>query len=148
MRWKQKSCLETTNKLLNMRNYNVTNYPREAEEAFDYLIEKYGYSMKFKETTFGYLLIYSNKSSVLNLNYDCRDNFYYFDLIRGKDTEYPNDLDNENIRPLFKLVQKHDPNFDVRKLQPNDDQYLEALKLNAIMLKKYGDKVLKGEEWF
>lgn len=134
-----------------MRTYKFTNSPQEIKECFKFLIEEYKYSIIEESiTNYGPNYIYINTTGNIRvkLNYDYKDNFYYFEIIKGVNTKYPNDLDNENIRPLFRLVQKYEPGFDVRKLQPDNNQYLEALKLNVEMLKKYGDKILKGQEWF
>jgi hypothetical protein len=134
-----------------MRTYKYTNSPQEIKEYFQFLIDEYKYSIIEESiTNYGPSYIYINNIGNIRvkLNYDYKDNFYYFEIIKGVNTKYPNDLDNENIRPLFKLVKKYEVDFDVRKLQPDNNQYLEALKLNAEMLKKYGDKILKGQEWF
>lgn len=134
-----------------MRTYKFTNSPKEIKDFFQFLINDYNFYIKEESiTNFGPRYIYINRKGDIKvkLNYDYKDNFYYFEIIKGKDTKYPNDSDNQNIKPLFRLAQKYDASFDIKKLQPDDNQYLEALKMNAEMLKKYGDKILRGEEWF
>lgn len=131
-----------------MRTYSILEYPIKVKEYFDFLTSEYGYDLvKEERRTFSYLNIYEKGNIRIYLNYDIRDNFYYFSLIRGKETRYPNDHDKENIKPFFHLFQKYEPDIVLKRLQPDDNQYLEALELNAQLLKKYGDRVLKEEEW-
>ena len=61
---------------------------------------------------------------------------------------YPNDNDRVNIKPFHALIFKYKVNLDYKKLHPDNFQYLDALKLNADLLKNYGDNILKGEAWF
>jgi hypothetical protein len=131
-----------------MRTYSVVEYPKYEEEYFNFLITEYGYNLtENKKVTFGFIATYQKGDVRIHLDYETRDDFFYFTLIRGRDTKYPNDFDNENIKPFFRLFEKYEPKSVIDKLQPDDKQYLESLKLNADLLKKYGDKVLKGEEW-
>jgi hypothetical protein len=100
------------------------------------------------ETDFDFISIYRKPGIRIHLDYDVRDNFFYFTLIRGDDTRFPNDKDKENIKSFLMLFKKYDPNFDSKKIQPDDKQYIKSLEQNAILLRKFGDKVLKGDEWF
>lgn len=45
---------------------------------------------------------------------------------------------------IFKF---YEPSIDLKKLQPQNRQCTEPIELNAKLLAKYGDKVLKAEEW-
>lgn len=130
------------------RKFNILESPTKIDDAFEFLIDSYGYSVIQKlEESYTYYVRYEKGDRKVALNYDYKDNFFYFDLINGKNTPYPNDHDDKNIKPFFRLFQKYEPKIDLKKLQPDDNQYLEALELNAQLLRKYGEKVLKGEEW-
>jgi len=132
-----------------MYEFNILESIDDIKNEFAFLESEYNFTLiEKKSTNKGITYHYSNNMIRINLNYDYRENFFYFSLISGKDTQYPNDSDFKNIKPFFKLIQKYDQDFNLNKLQPDVHQYKEALKLNVKMLKKYGDKVLRGEEWF
>jgi len=131
-----------------MRNYSVLDYPSKQKEYFEFLVIEYDFKLtEEKKADFDFICEYRKPGIRVHLNYDIRDNFFYFTLIKGDNTIFPNDKDNENIRPFFLLFQHFDHNLDPKKLQPNNDQYLESLKANAILLRKYGDRILKGYDW-
>jgi len=132
-----------------MRTYSVTDYPKKHKDLFNFLVGEYGFEMTNEiKTDFSYISEYTWQDIRIVFNYDTKDNFFYFTLIRGARTKYPNDKDRENIRPLIALFQKFEPNIDVRKLMPDDAQYLAALEQTAALLRKHGANVLKGFEWF
>lgn len=131
-----------------MRQYSILDYPKRHREYFDFLITDYGFNIT-EETrlTFSYITVYKKDDIRVDLNYDTRDNFFYFVLIRGKDTKYPNDHDKTNIITFLDVFAESEPGIDLKQFEPDDDQYLKSLELNAIYLKKHGDKILKGEHW-
>lgn len=130
------------------RKYNFYDTSVEIDSGFKFLITDYSYDLTEKrQERYGYITRYENGDRKVYLYYDYKENFFYFNLIRGKNTVYPNDFNQKNIKPFFRLFEKHEPGIDLNKLQPNDDQYMIALKLNVELLKKYGDGVLKGKEW-
>ena len=132
-----------------MKKYAVKDYPDKQRECFNYLIRDYNFILIDEvETDFDFISIYRKPGIRIHLDYDVRDNFFYFTLIRGDDTRFPNDKDKENIKSFLMLFKKYDPNFDSKKIQPDDKQYIKSLEQNAILLRKFGDKVLKGDEWF
>ncbi len=132
-----------------MRKYAVKDYPEKQRECFNYLITEYNFKLTEEiEGDFDFISIYRKPGIRIHLNYDVRDNFFYFTLIRGDDTQFPNDKDKENIKSFLMLFNKYDPNFESKKIQPDDKQYIKALEQNAILLRKFGDRVLKGDEWF
>lgn len=128
--------------------------PRDAsqriDEAFRYLIDEYGYVLKERSREgYGCYATYEHAAAGrrVHLGYDYKENFFYFSLVRGVDTPYPNDIDQENVKPFFALFTKREHGLSLAALQPDETQYQEALELNAALLKKHGDGVLKGEEW-
>ena len=132
-----------------MYNFNLLESVDTIKSEFSFLISEYGFEIvEESSTNKGVNYHYGNGKVRIDLTYDYRENFFYFKLIRGKNTQYPNDRDFENIKPFFRLTEKYEPTLPPNKLQPDENQYREALKLNAEVLKKYGDKILKGEEWF
>lgn len=132
-----------------MYNFNLLESVTDIKNEFSFLMSDYGFEIiEERFTNKGVNYLFGNGKVRVDLTYDYRENFFYFKIIRGKDTKFPNDHDFENIKPFFKLTEKFEPNLNPNKLQPDENQYREALKLNAEVLKKYGDKILKGEEWF
>ena len=124
------------------------DYSAKQKLLFNFLVGEYGY--KLLEDYRGactFVTTYIKNDIRISMDFDIKDNFFYFKLIKGRDTLFPNDSDRKNIIPFFRLFEKYDPYFDPNSIQPDDHQYEEALRLNAELLKKYGDKVLKGEEW-
>jgi hypothetical protein len=131
-----------------MRNYSVTGYVEEQKKLFSFLITEYGFALsEERRTAFSYITDYRRRGLRVHLNYDTKDNFFYFVLIKGEHTIFPNDSDKENIKPLLALFKKYEPDLDMKRLLPDDKQYLESLKRTAQLLQKYGDRVLRGEEW-
>jgi hypothetical protein len=113
--------------------FNAKNYPKEINDLFAFL--KIDYRYKRTENRWDgatYVLVYENaaKNKKIDLGFDIRDNAYYFYF-------YENGIRTH----LFEIFGKYEK-IDFKKLQPDNDQYLDALKLNAELLKKYGDKIL------
>ncbi|MEO6228819.1 MAG: hypothetical protein ABJB11_08960 [Ferruginibacter sp.] len=126
----------------------MENCPILVKELFNFLQTGYEFELiSDKSSNSGIFFIYQNKFCKVGIIIDYRDNEIYVELIRGKNTQYPSDLEfGRNIKLLKDLVKKYDPN----KLQAdknNYQQYSESLNENAKMLKKYGTKFLRGEEW-
>jgi len=130
-----------------MPTYNTEQYPGNHKKMFNFLIEEYQYFLvKSVKTDFGYIDEYRNNNIRIVMNYDVRDNIFYFDIINGYNTTYPNDSDNENIKMFHDLFSKHET-VALQRVMPDEKQYVQSLYLNAVLLRKYGDKVLRGEEW-
>ena len=79
------------------------------------------------------------------MNYDIREQRFIFKIIHGKNTPVHSDRDNSNIKMFWNYL---NINRAYKKTQPDETQYLDSLKLNADLLQKYGNKLLKGEEWY
>ena len=132
-----------------IRGYNLLEFKKKRAEYFQFLIDDYKYELfENKEETLAFSALYIKDDIRIDLLSEFLDPFFYYAFIKGKNTIYPNDAEDKNILPFYRLFKYYDKNLDVRKLQPDDDQYEEALKLNAELLKKYGDKILKGVIWF
>ena len=131
-----------------MRNFSVIGSYENTKQNFGYLVDDYEYSLVIDENlNYGFTLEYQKNEVRVHLFYDYRDNEFYFFLIRGINTKYPNDHDFENIKPFYELFEKYDRSLNIYSIQPSDDDYEGALKQNAILLRKYGDSVLRGLEW-
>jgi hypothetical protein len=129
-----------------MKNITI----EEIKNTFLFLEIDYAFKI-IKESNSEYALniIYRNDTNQIRLGYDYRDNIFYFLLIRGAQTRYPNDSDRENIRDFFSIVEKYSiPDITESDLQPTENDYSAALKLNAELLHKYGERILQGKEWF
>lgn len=131
-----------------MRNFSVIGSYEKTKEFFSFLVSEYQYSLIQDENlNYGFTLEYQRDEIRVHLFYDYRANSFNFYLIRGKNTKYPNDYDSENIRPFYELFQKFDESLDIYLIDPSDDDYEPALNKNQELLKKYGEKVLRGIEW-
>ncbi len=130
--------------------YKLTDSPIFIKDLFSFLEKDYEFKIIEEDVdNSGALFIYQNENGKVSLCYDYRNNEFSVSLVKGKDTAYPDDDEYwKKIKPLESLIEKYDLSFETKKLQPSGKHYLEALKLNAELLKKYGDKVLKGKEWF
>ena len=116
-------------------DYSVTNYLEKVKEHFDFLISEHHFKLEMEDQGLIYKVEFKRDELKLLLNYDIRDNFFYFFIIKGIDTIYPNDNDNKNIVPFYRFFQEC--NIPVKKsaLQPDNFQFEKSLKLNADILK-------------
>ena len=123
---------------------------REAiRKHFKFLIDELGYGIKDEEDLgYGYTLELVGNDRRIILTYDYKENLYYFTIIRGIKTPYPNDKDRVNIHPLWDIFFKFEPNLELKTLQPYEQPCAEAAQVNSRLLKKYGYPILRGEEWF
>jgi hypothetical protein len=118
-------------------------------KEFEFLKDKGFEVIKTEDSNIGTSVEFSNNLIRIHLVFDFKDFFYYFDIIKGKDTKSINENYFENKRTFWDLALKQNPNFDIEKLKPNkEDGSIKALKENAELLKKCGSKILSGEEWF
>lgn len=130
-------------------NYN----PEAIRKAFQFLVDEYGYTVvrdeefSHEDRPYAFMLEYTGNDRRVLLNHDYKENFFYFKIIRGLETPYPNDADFENIIPFLKIFKTFDPLFDPRSIHPDDKTCAEAAELNAQLLKKYGASILRGEDW-
>lgn len=129
--------------------YKLTDSPTVIKDCFEFLKESYGFKLiEDISSNAGVLIIYQNDFGKVGINFDYRDDDFNIDLVKGSDMQYPNDAAYWNeIKPLESLIKKYEADFDIEQIQSNNRKYVEAVKLSAEMLKKYGDKVLRGEEW-
>jgi hypothetical protein len=127
-----------------MYNFNLLDSIEDIKKEFAFLVEDYNFNLiKESSTNKGVTYLYYKGEIRINLYYDYRENFFYFEIIKGKETQIPNDKDFKNIIPFYKFVQSYEPSFDINKLQPDDYQYIDALKINALAIRKYGDKMFR-----
>lgn len=120
----------------------------EIIDAFRFLITKGFAIIKLQDSNAGSMVELSNESIRVHLLFDYKDYFFYFSLIRGKETQYPNDFDKENILPFSKIGSKYISSFDPQTLNPNfHENSLSALQNNAALLENYGQLLLEGQEW-
>lgn len=128
-----------------MSKFNFYDSSQVLEEKFHFLIDKYDFICSKKEqTNMGFELEFTKDEIRVLLYYDYRDNFFYFFLIKGRETTYPNDVDTENIIPFYKLAPS---GFDTQNLQPNELQFEEAINANVKLLNDYAVDILKEGKW-
>lgn len=131
------------------RTYSIVEYPKHEKKLFRFLIKEYGFELKIRNReTFSFFTVYEKNDLKIILNYDIREQWFVFKIIKGKNTPYHSDRNNSNIKMFWDLFEHFEPGFDYKKTQPDERQYLDSLKLNAELLQKYGDKLLRGEEWY
>jgi hypothetical protein len=148
MIWKLKKFLET-NKKNKMANHYFDNSVDNILKCFDFIITEKGFKLtNCEDLNSGVIVDYTNGIVRVHLYYDYRDNFFYFSFIKGINTQFPNDHDTENIKIFYDIIDKFSLPIEYKNLQPNDENYLTALELNAEILKKYADDILSGKEWF
>lgn len=117
-------------------------------ETFNFLSKKGFTVIAQNNTNMGTSVEYSNGNIRVHLSFDYRDYFFYFSVIKGKETQFPNDNDCENIKTFRDIGRKYIPNFSPTKLNPSEyKNSVEALEENAKLLKDYGNKILSEEEW-
>jgi hypothetical protein len=132
----------------------MTKYdPSIIRDTFHFLVDEFGFRIvedeeHFNETrAYAFVMEYVSAHRRVILNYDYKENFFYFYLIRGRDTRFPNDLDQENIHSFWGVFRHFEPQLELKKLQPAEDSFLAAATLNAELLKRYCARILRGEEW-
>ena len=127
--------------------------PSEIHQAFKFLIDEFGYRIEHDEERFhdtrpyAYVLEYSGNDRRVRLVHDYKEEFFYFVLIRGVNTPYPNDSDRVNIVSFLEVFLSFDPSLDPDVIQPHGKTCGEAALLNARLLKEYAVDILKGNEW-
>jgi len=111
------------------------SYPNDFRKLITPILLNLGYvELSYKETDFSYIFEYSRDEIRLHFNYDIRDNFFYFYAIWGKNTTFPNDRDNRNIKPLQNILISHNDKLKQNDLQPNNLGYIKALENIAVTI--------------
>ena len=127
--------------------------PPAIREAFKFLVDEFHYKITREEKLYhgqreyGYVIDYLGNNRRVHLSHDYKENFFYFSVIRGITTRYPNDHDQENIVSFWKLFKSFKPTLELKTLQPEGQTCADAALINAKLLKKYASKILRGEEW-
>jgi hypothetical protein len=127
--------------------------PDSIRNAFKFLVDEFGYTVvrdevaTHHERPYAFLLGYSGNDRKILLHHDYKENFFYFFVVRGLDTQYPNDEDTENIIPFPKIFLKFDPEINLNILQPQGRSCEEAANTNAQLLKDLANDILQGRAW-
>ncbi len=117
------------------------------KDEFDFLIKDYSFRViNEKQSNMESSVELSNDKIRIHLFFDFRDYFFYFSIIRGVETSFPNDGDDRNIKTFWDLAVRN--SFETEKLIPEKENgYKNALKYNVDLLKNYGHDILIGKEW-
>lgn len=119
---------------------------QKIESEFKFLQEKYDFHVYLKErTNEGFSLHYKSSKRRVCLLYDFREDFLYFEVMA--DDIYGDEFCEDSVAIFSTIFKFYEPSIDLKKLQPQNRQCTEPIELNAKLLAKYGDKVLKAEEW-
>lgn len=127
--------------------------PSAIRTAFRFLVDEFGYTVAGDDEfshdgrPYAFVIEYISAQRRVRLDYDCRDNFFYFYLMRGPDTVFPNDADQENIRSFWQLFKSVEPQLELDAIQPDEQTCAQAAEANAELIRKYCSSILRGEEW-
>ena len=129
---------------------NLMDSYRDIKKAFSFLKDEFFYELSDDEETsmwVSFLFVNREADRKVNITYDFKENHFYFNLIKGVKTPFPNDSDLKNIKPFFNLIGLKNDNISRDKLQPTAGSYKGALAVNVQLLKN-NSEILKGERWF
>lgn len=127
--------------------------PTVIRRTFQFLVDEFGYIISRDEELFhenrpyGFVIEYVGNERRVNLTHDYKENFFYFTMIRGIATRYPNDWDRENIISFWGLFKSFEPSLELRSIQPENQTCAEAALINAQLLRQYASGILQGDEW-
>jgi hypothetical protein len=93
------------------------------------------------------IIEYQGNERRVFLDYDYKENFFHFYIIRGLETQFPNDQDKVNIRTFWALFRTFEPDLDISYIEPNGLAVFEAANHNAELLRKHCSEILRGEQW-
>lgn len=134
---------------MNTNKYN----PAAIRQAFKFLVDEFNYSINRDEELshesrpYAFVIEYSGNERRVRLTHDYKENFFYFVIIRGFSTQYPNANDHENITIFWKLFRTFEPSLELKVIQPEGQTCEEAALANAQLLHKYCPSILRGEKW-
>jgi hypothetical protein len=127
--------------------------PGEIRGAFKFLTDEFGYRIDRDEVLlhgsrpYAYVLEYSGNDRRVDLVYDYKEEFFYFKIIRGMNTPYPNDSDRVNIVSFLELFLSFDHWLDPEAIQPHSKTCGEAALMNARLLREHAADILRGNSW-
>lgn len=129
----------------------TTNYFKEVRKNFEFLEKKYDYKRlnpKYENMTFKTIYINKMNNRKIKMGYDIHDNDFYFYIIRGEKGVFPEPYTgkDEDILMFYDVFRNH-TRIPFKNTLPDNKQYIKALELNAELLMKYGEKILRGEKW-
>jgi hypothetical protein len=130
--------------------------PTSIRQAFIFLVNEFGYSIVRDEELFhenrpyGFVVEYAGNKRKVNLNYDYKENFFYFSISRinnGFFEQISNFGARETSIIFWELFKHFEPSLELEAIQPNGQTCEEAALVNAQLLKKYASDILRGEKW-
>lgn len=123
-------------------------FPREVKTIFSFLIEDFGFTLEVETLKLYAAIEFHTADRVVDINYDFRDCFFYFNIMRKINSDIPDYGDKENVMTFLELFEAKNPNDDYSDIQPPElYQWRNALNRNAELLRMHGDDVLLGKEW-
>lgn len=122
---------------------------KEIKSEFNFLLDL-GFSLvREEDLKFGSYVEFVGNGIKIYLGFDFKNYNFLFDIYKGEDLKYSDEAYGILIKPFYEIVKKYNLNFSIGELQPSKTEgYKNALHKNAVLLEKYGDKILCGKEWF
>ncbi len=119
-----------------MREYKLTGVYDFLDQNFSFLEKDWGFEkIRSEELNYGSYLEFSKEKLIIYLGYDYKDNFFYFEFKRNKERF-----------PIMLLFKEKEPKLDLKRFEPDDFQYKDALMLNIQYLKKYKEDIFRMAE--
>jgi len=116
------------------------------ESEFEFLKERYDFSLVDRHSSnMGFGLEYKNSKRWVILGYDYRDQDLTTLVVSDTKETYPKA--KHNVVDFATIFRFYEPTIVFRELWPHDRKCVEAIALNAKLLAKYGDRILRGTEW-
>ena len=130
-------------------------FSEHVRKHFAYLRKEFGFSIaedQYHKDKFLCVVTYQKKWRNVKLIWDLQDDRFHFRVYRALLRLY-NVLEHDYFH-IFALVKYHEPDFDISELSdityylPDLQVFDQKIAHNAELLRKYGSKILDGEEWF
>ena len=126
---------------------------------FSYLLDEFEFSVvenQYHQNSSACVVAFQNKSRYVKLVWELRDSLFYFYVYRVLSNGEPAPYKDYGVDQfiLFALAKYYEPQIDIKAITEmnyyNPDLQIldEKISANANLLRKYGQEILKGNEWF
>ena len=126
---------------------------------FAFLINSYNFNLiddKYDNNGSSCIVSYKNEKRFVQLVWGFHDAQFYFSVhkVLKNNEHYPYNDKGEGFFYIFELAYLFEPDknwildLDIEATSPTKEILENKIQLNSNILKKYGDGILKGEQWF